>query len=462
MIRLAQIIIALLVLPAAVLAEAVPVEVVRDGDGFALLRGGEPYTIKGVGAPEGVRLDLLADVGGNSIRTWGDDQLDDGKLLDRAHDLGLTVVVGFWLKHKPQGADYEDEAFKTDQRERFRAVVERYKDHPAVLMWGIGNESEAAANTPAYWRHVNDLAHIAKELDPHHPTMTVTAEIGGPGDGRPGHEAKLAELAPLINVWGINSYRGMYSLVERLERRGVDRPWVVCEWGANGPWEVARAEWGVPLEQSSTEKAAQMAYLQEKVIAGSSDCLGGYAFAWNKRPAATHTWFGLLTDEATPTELVDVLQRAWTGAWPDDQGPKVLGLELPTDRVRPGERVPAVARAYDPEGRPVAVRWHLATDRHAPRPKRPKGYEEDQYGEADLTRFVDDPAAAATSFVAPETPGPYRLYLFVVDASGKTATANVPFLVDPDASPATRPAAAPVLDAVAAEPAEPTPDPTPQ
>ena len=141
-----HILMALLGLASAAAGRAVPVEVVRDGDGFALLRGGEPYFVRGVGIHATQQIDLLAAAGGNSVRTWG---VDDGTLaqLDAAHALGMTVTVGVWLEHRSAGADYADEALKAKQRERVRDAVARFKDHPAVLMWGISNETEAGSNT---------------------------------------------------------------------------------------------------------------------------------------------------------------------------------------------------------------------------------------------------------------------------------------------------------------------------
>src|SRR5436305_489292 len=69
------------------------VRVVKSGDGWQLLRDGQPYFIKGAGG-DGSRA-LLARAGGNSIRTWGADKLD--KVLDEAHSHGLSVTVGIWL-----------------------------------------------------------------------------------------------------------------------------------------------------------------------------------------------------------------------------------------------------------------------------------------------------------------------------------------------------------------------------
>ena len=51
-------------------------------------------------------LEALKEAGGNSLRTWGEDDLEP--LLDRAQELGLTVTVGIWLGQERQGFNYAD------------------------------------------------------------------------------------------------------------------------------------------------------------------------------------------------------------------------------------------------------------------------------------------------------------------------------------------------------------------
>ena len=84
---------------------ATEVRLVQNGGQYTLLRGGEPYVVNGAGGSE--RLEELAACGGNSIRTWGTDNLEP--LLDRAHALGLSVTVGIWLGHPRHGFDYTDD-----------------------------------------------------------------------------------------------------------------------------------------------------------------------------------------------------------------------------------------------------------------------------------------------------------------------------------------------------------------
>jgi hypothetical protein len=237
-----------LLFPTIVFAEAIPVEVRQTAQSWQLLRGGEPYFIRGAGGD--ALLEELAAAGANSIRTWGADDIDD--LLDEAHALGLSVTVGIWLGHERHGFDYDDENQVRQQFKRARQIVLRYKDHPAVLLWGIGNEMEGFTDgdNPAIWSAVNDVAAMVKELDPAHPTMTVTAEIGGE------RIAGAHERSPAIDIHGINSYGGAPSLAERYRKGGGTKPYVLTEFGPPGAWEAPKSAWGAPYELTSTEKAA--------------------------------------------------------------------------------------------------------------------------------------------------------------------------------------------------------------
>src|SRR5450432_799797 len=77
-------------------AQAVKTEVLQKDGKWELLRDGKPYFIKGAGG-DGPKQ-LLADIGGNSVRLWGAD--DIGPVLDEAQKLGLTVTVGIWLQQE--------------------------------------------------------------------------------------------------------------------------------------------------------------------------------------------------------------------------------------------------------------------------------------------------------------------------------------------------------------------------
>ena len=397
----------------------VKVEVVRDGDGWAMLRDGEPYVVRGAGGE--ADLALLALIGGNSIRTW---DATDGTaaVLDDAHANGMTVAVGLWLKHKSAGADYADADFRAAQLAAARGKVLAHKDHPAVLIWGVGNESEVGSNTPDYWRHVNDVAAMIQEVDPNHPTMTVTAEIGDD------MASKLREFCPAVDVWGINSYKGLFTLDRRLTRQGYDGPTLITEFGGSGMWEVDKTDYGAAVEQTSTQKAAQFSAFYAQQIGADSRCLGSYAFLWRRGPDPSATWYPILSDRGETGPIADAMHRAFTGHWPDDRAPDILAITSDAfgGVLQAGSRHDAAVEAFDPEGAELIYEWAVYNDRHSRKPTDPP-----QAAPEDLEGLVSDADRAACRFTAPDLPGRYRLYVHVRDPAGRVGVANVPFRVDP-------------------------------
>src|SRR5262249_21167310 len=105
-------------------AKPAVVRLVKNDDGWQLLRNGEPYFIKGVGGG-GSRKALVA-AGGNSLRTWGAENLQP--VLDEAQQLGLSVAVGIWLGHERHGFNWNDADQVAAQYEMVRTTVLRYKD----------------------------------------------------------------------------------------------------------------------------------------------------------------------------------------------------------------------------------------------------------------------------------------------------------------------------------------------
>ena len=407
-----------LILPALSHADAVPVELRQTEDGWQLLRGGEPYFIKGAGGSGS--LEQLAAAGANSVRTWGAD--DIGPLLDEAHALGLTVTVGIWLGHERHGFDYNHETQVREQLERAREAVLRYKDHPAVLLWGIGNEMEGFENgdNPVIWKAVNDVAAMVKELDPHHPTMTVTTFVHGE------RIEYLHKRSPAIDIHGVNAYGGASIIAERLREGGATKPFVLTEFGPVGSWEMPKTEWGAPYEQTSTDKAKfyKQSY-EQGIIAEPGLALGSYAFLWASKMEATETWFGMFLEDGAKTGAVDVMTELWSGSPPEDLSPTVEPLSLEGNaQVDPGAEVSVKSHVEDPEGSELSVRWVL----------RPEAAEYATGGDfrpnlADIDGVVIESSLEGVRLRMPEEPGPYRLFLYAYDAAGNAATANVPLLV---------------------------------
>jgi Glycosyl hydrolases family 2, TIM barrel domain len=395
------------------------VKVQRDGTGYQLLRDGRPYVIKGGGGR--MYLEALKAAGGNSLRTWGEDDLEP--LLDRAQELGLTVTVGIWLGQERQGFDYRDAGAVRREVEKARRFFRRYRRHPALLMWGLGNEMEGSGENPVIWRTVNEIAKVAKSEDPDHPTMTVIAEAGG---------RKISQFLSLcrdVDVLGINSYGGLTTLPKRLADAGFDRPYVITEFGPPGPWEVRKTSWGAPVEPTSSEKARLYLGNHAHSIAGQHGrCLGSYAFLWGHKQEATATWFGMFLPSGERLGAVDAMTFAWTGRWPENRAPELNGFatEAREAELTPGTRFTARLDATDPEGDPLVVRWEVRSESV----DRREGGDRETEPPAHPECFVEAKGLDAT-FRAPTRAGAYRIFTYLYDGKGGAACANVPFAVRP-------------------------------
>lgn len=409
----------------------VPVEVRPTESGFSLYRGGEPYVIRGAGGDGD--LEALAALGANSVRTWGADDLEPR--LDRAHALGLTVTIGIWLGHERHGFDYNDDDQVAAQIERARAAVLRYRDHPALLMWGVGNEMEGfeAGDDAAIWSAVNNVAAMVQSLDPHHPVMTVLAEVGGK------RVANVHRLCPAVDVVGVNSYGGATTLVDRYRSAGGTKPLVLTEYGPPGAWEVPKTGWGAPKEPTSAVKARAYAGAY-RAFHAAPEALGSYAFTWGNKREATATWFGLLLPDGTPLETVDRLQFLWTGAYPDNRSPSIVALQPKGAVVQaPGATLEVSAMVTDPEGDEVELSWVLEPEAREHVTGGDPQTEPRKYPEA---LEVRGPRTVRVRL--PERPGGYRLYAYARDGRG-ASTANLPLRVKGPVAPGEDPGEMPVV-----------------
>lgn len=400
------------------------VELAGEPGKWRLLRNGEPYFILGGGGQ--THLDLLARLGGNSIRTWGAD--DIGAVLDKAHQHGLTVTVGIWLEHPRHGFNYNDPAFVATLLDKARAAVQQYKDHPALLMWGVGNEMEGEGKDAAIWSAVNSVASLIKQLDPNHPTMTVIAEIGEDGV----KARNIHRLCPDIDVIGINAYGGGASVAERYAKAGGTKPFVITEFGPKGAWEIGRNAIGAPVEATSNEKVADYVGTYTGSVKGREGrCLGSYAFLWGNKVETTTTWFGLLLPDGTRLAATDALSTLWTGKAPANRCPEIRPLTVtPGDRGQPGATVRVALSASDPDGDTLAAEWTLLRESG----QYVTGGDHMATPETIAASIVRSDLSGA-DIRLPSEPGMYRVYAIVRDGKGNGATASLPLLVDGPAKP---------------------------
>ena len=405
----------------------VPVDIVATDSGYQLLRGGEPYRVRGAGV-DGADIVGLAAQGGNSIRTWSVDApgRDTQALLDQAHSLGMTVSLCLNIARERHGFDYDDPAAVAKQREAAKEAVLKYRNHPALLTWIIGNELNYDYQNPAVYDAVDEIARMIKKLDPNHPTTTTTAGIS---------QTLLNDIqsrAPNLDFLSVQLYGDLVNLPKYIREYGYTGPYFVTEWGAIGHWEMPQTQWGAPVEQTSSQKADNYLKGYREVIEPYPDqLLGDYVFLWGQKQERTPTWYGMFTPDGAETEVVDVMHYIWRGTWPENRSPRLKRLTLNAQQVMshvnltPGKTYTAKVSVKDPDGDPLRYVWSVKAESRA----RQHGGDFEA-NIADIPGLIsgDGPRIKVS---APERAGAYRLFVYVYDGQGHAAHANFPFRVKP-------------------------------
>ena len=403
------------------------VKLVREEDKWQLIRDGEPYYVRGAGG-EG-SLEALAAAGANSNRTWG---VGEGTLakLDEASKNGLSVAVGIWLEHERLGMDYSDYNSVVKQIDLTMKHVRKVKHHPALLVWGIGNEMEGpAGDNPAIYSHIEHLAQLVKQEDPHHPVMTVIAEMGGK------KIEAIHKLCPSVDIIGINSYGGARTLPERYRRLGGRKPYIVTEFGPIGSWEVPKNSIDAINEPTSTAKAAMYRAAAEAFAKDTEFCLGSYAFLWGNKQEATATWFGMLLPDGKRTAAADTMAQIWAGNPPSNLCPVINRIVLDGPAlVEKGKTVSVRLDASDPENDTLNIRWVVTGEADS---YTTGGDLQASPEELESSVVYSDLNGARVKL--PEVGGVYRIYAYVDDGNNGAATANVSVRVKADPAPITEP-----------------------
>lgn len=403
------------------------VRVVQQDGAWRLLVDGVPYRVRGAGSSQG-DLEQLAARGGNSFRTWstGTDAAAVRAMLDRAQRNGLTVAMGLAVGKERHGFDYDDPRAVAKQLARLREEVRLYRDHPAVLMWLVGNELNLEARNPKVWDAVGQIAEMIHEEDPNHPVMTPLAGLD---------RALIEQIkarAPSLDLIGVQLYGNLGALPAKLREAGWTGPYIVTEWGPTGHWESPVTAWGAPLEDHASRKAMLLQQRYREVIAADTrQGLGSYVFLWGQKQERTPTWYGLFLPSGESTPAVDAMQWLWTGRWPDNRAPSIGPATIDgaggaaSVTLAPGGSHEAAAAASDPDGDALQWQWTVRE-------------------ESTATSIGGDPEAVPARvdvqstvlpdgrlrFTAPGRPGHYRLFVEVRDGQGHATYANIPFRVE--------------------------------
>lgn len=400
----------------------IPVEVRQVEGKFRLYRDGQPYYIKGAGGSS--QISELARRGGNSIRTWS--TRNARAVLDSAQKYGITVLMGLHVQKERHGFDYDDEQAVRDQLQQLTAEVKQFKDHPALLAWGIGNELNLRYTNKKVWDAVNDIAAMIHEVDGLHPVTTMLAGVGKE------EVDYINEHCPNLNFLSVQMYADVINVKKRVREAGWNGAYAVTEWGATGHWEVPLTPWGAAIEQTSSERAKLLLdHYEQGILSDSTQCLGSYVFLWGQKQERTPTWYGLFTEYGDAMESIDVMQYLWTGQWPKNRVPQIFDVLLEGKtrydnvRLQPGQQATLTFRGYDFENDPLTIAAEVLPE------SRDLGDGGDYESRPQtLPGLFKEIQQDKVIFKTPAESGAYRIFIYIRDGHNQAATANVPFYVE--------------------------------
>ncbi|MFV0471520.1 MAG: glycoside hydrolase family 2 TIM barrel-domain containing protein [Paludibacteraceae bacterium] len=410
--------------------KAAVVKLSQVNDKWHITVDGKDFYIKGVAANN--FYERAIDYGANVVRTYG---LNDStqQILDDAAKNGLYVNFGLYVKRERDGFDYNNAEKVKEQFDEMKAIVKRFKDHPALLIWSIGNEAESAYSNLKLWDAIQDIAKMIHEIDPNHPTTTALAS------SNVDNIKSIIAKAPDIDILSINTYApNLPGVLANLTTAGWVKPYMITEFGPRGTWQMGPEPtrilpWGGLVEQTSTEKAADYLNAYQNNIISNKDkgCIGSFVFLWGyQKHGEVLNWYGLFDKQGCTYAAVDEMQFVWTGKYPANKAPTIasrkdmkMNGKIAEDAiiVSIGSNNSASVAASDPDNDPLTYNWLIIEE---------GGASTDGSLPSGIDGLIQDSTKSSITFTAPNKAGKYRLYVFVKDDNNKkVASAAIPFLV---------------------------------
>ncbi len=326
--------------------------------GRELLVEGKPFFIKGVAyqpTPIGCGVGeynifsdpniynrdfkLLRDMHCNAIRTWA--KVTSKDFLDAAYNNGqdpIYVIMGFWIN--PYLLDYSNPSHRQRITEEFEDYVRKFKDHPAVLMWAIGNEQNAwyKKDISFWYKMVNEMAKAAYKIEGenYHPVTTPNGAIDNIGDASKNADDNSMNF---LDLWGANVYRGdtfgdLFSEYKKLSHK----PLWISEYGCPAWDYLKRNDENLTEDPHTLTLFSMQSHVAERlwdeIAANSKICCGGTIMAysdewWKAGELSVHNtqdgveWYGVMSVEKNndkadivhPRKVYYMLQKKWLKAY---------------------------------------------------------------------------------------------------------------------------------------------------
>lgn len=237
----------------------------------------KPYAIKGIcyhPVPKGSNqrnfktltqdLALMLEAGINTIRVYA--PIDNKVVLDEIDSAGIKVIIGF---------GYDQGGFFDIKSGTFIDYVNKYKNHPSILMWELGNEYNYHPewfddDMKNWYNAMNTAAGLIHQNDKKHPVTTAHGELPD--------EIALS-ICSNIDVWGMNVYRwddpeGIFSQWEAIS----SKPMYLSEAGGDSYMTITKQGFEKGINQKA--QAAANTKILDKIFKHQNICSGVTMFSF--------------------------------------------------------------------------------------------------------------------------------------------------------------------------------------
>lgn len=395
----------------------------EDNGGYTLFKDQLPIKIKGA-AGSGY-FSLLKKLGGNTIRVY--DTLNLQAALDSAKLNELVVMVDLPIAgSKYYDSFYQDEGKVKAQYLACNNTIKKYKDHPALLMWCLGNEIvfPTGLKFNRFYSAYNELLDMVHRTDPDHPVTTTLKNL----NSRSVFNIKMRVHG--IDLISINTFGQIASLKEDLDRIALiwNGPYLISEWGVNGYWEESFTAWDVPVEPSGFFKNIRIREVESEFMPHQDPrFLGSIFFYWGNKQERTNTWFSLFDEAGNRATLTETLSEIWLGNQKGGQKAEIKEMLLNRMSAYDNIMLEPGKLAYgefnmDIKTDPGTVIWQI----------KPEDWYSEQMKDQNLSEIenlIISQNEQKVCFKAPVKTGPYRLFAKTIDSSGVFSQANIPFYV---------------------------------
>lgn len=403
------------------------VRIEKTVSGYQLLKNNKPFKIRGA-ATDSLFLKELSLAGANTIRVY--DTLGLKKILDDAATYNLNVMVDLPIQRclRELCDFYEDEAFVQANLNIFNKFINTYKDHPAILMWVLGNEVTfpKRSRSKNFYSFFNRLVKDIRKNDPDHPITTAISNSSKT------QITRIALWCDPLDAISFNSFGRLGSIENDLQKTALlwKGPFIISEWGINGPWEASKyTKWGAQIEDNSTKKAEQYVDRYRQYVNNNNPrFLGDIFFYWGKKQERTHTWYSTFSEDSLKTQAALEIENAWKLSNEPIDIPRIKYLLI--DEKGANKSLvfqPNVTREIElilakNSGSYNLISWEIQPENWY--------YRWHDVEEKPISIFTfQDSSATKISFKTPRKPGPYRIFSYIKNAKGNYATANIPFYV---------------------------------